>query len=93
MKENKVDITFIVSGTAITLEANLNQTLKGLVQKALVEAKESGDPEQWGFFVEEGSGMVELDATIKVEDALKRATTIYLNKKAGAAGDRRPIGF
>ncbi|MFC1589726.1 DUF2604 domain-containing protein [Pseudomonadota bacterium] len=86
MSKNKVEIEIVVSGTAITLEATPNQTLQSLVAQALKKANEAGDPEQWGFFVEEGSEMVELDANIKVEDALTRAVTIYLNKKAGAAG-------
>jgi hypothetical protein len=86
MNKNKVEIAIVVSGTAVTLEANSNQTLKSLVEKALKAANEAGDPEQWGFFVEEGKEMVELDANLKVEEALKRGQTIYLNKKAGAAG-------
>jgi hypothetical protein len=86
MNKNEVELTIVVSGAAITLEANPNQTLKSLVVQALKAANEAGDPEQWGFFVEEGKEMVALDANIKVEDALKRATTIYLNKKAGVAG-------
>lgn len=86
MKKNEVEITLVVSGSAIELEANPHQTLKSLVEQALKKANESGDPEQWGFFVEKGKEMVDLDAKTKVEDALKLATTIYLNKKAGAAG-------
>lgn len=85
-KEQKVKIEIIVSGAAITLEVSPNQTLQSLVERALKQANEASDPEQWGFFVEEGKEMVELDANLKVEDILKRAKTIYLNKKAGAAG-------
>jgi hypothetical protein len=85
-KEQKIKIEIIVSGAAITLEVSPNQTLQSLVERALKQANEASDPEQWGFFVEEGKEMVELDANLKVEDILKRAKTIYLNKKAGAAG-------
>ena len=86
-KQNqKTELTVIVSGAAVTLEVNNNQPLKSLVEKALKEASEAGDPEQWASFVEEGSDMVEIDANLKVEDVLARAQTIYLNKKAGAAG-------
>ncbi len=85
-KEKEVEIKIVVSGTAITLEVNPNQTLQSLVEKALKQANEASDPEQWGFFVEEGNEMVEIDSNLKVEDVLKRANTIYLNKKAGAAG-------
>lgn len=86
MNKNKVELTIVVSGTGIKLEANTHQTLKSLVAQALKAANEAGDPEQWGFFIEQGKEMVGLDANIKVEDALKLETTIYLNKKAGAAG-------
>lgn len=85
-KEDKVEIEIVVSGTAITLEVNSHQPLKSLVENALKKANEASDPEQWGFFVEEGKEMVELDENLKVEDALKRKTAIYLNKKAGVAG-------
>lgn len=86
MNKNKVELKIVVSGTAIMLEANTHQTLKSLVEQALKASNEAGDPEQWGFFVEQGKEMVELDANITVENALKRETTIYMNKKAGAAG-------
>jgi hypothetical protein len=56
------------------------------VEKALQLAGEASDPEQWGYFVEQGKDMAPLDETIKVEEALERRQTIYLNKKAGAAG-------
>lgn len=85
-KDKKIELAIIVSGTPVTLEVNLNQPLKGLVEKALKEAGEVGDPEQWGFFVEEGKEMVAIDADLKVEEALKRPQPLYLNKKAGAAG-------
>jgi hypothetical protein len=85
-KEQKAELTIVVSGTPVTLEVNKNQPLKGLISKALKEASEASEPDQWGFFIEEGKDMVELDANTKVEDALERGLTVYLNKKAGAAG-------
>jgi hypothetical protein len=85
-QEKKTELTIVVSGTAVTLAVNLNQPLKSLVEKALQLAGEASDPEQWGYFVEQGKDMAPLDETIKVEEALERRQTIYLNKKAGAAG-------
>jgi hypothetical protein len=85
-KEKKVDFVIVVSGAAITLSVNLNQPLKSLIEKALKEAGEVGDPSQWGFFVEKGGEMVDLNDGLKVEEVLKGEQTVYLNKKAGAAG-------
>lgn len=85
-KEGKTDIVIVVSGTAVTLNVSKNQPLKSLVEKALEAAEEASDPAQWGFFIEQGKEMVDLDGSLKVEEVLERGLTIYLNKKAGAAG-------
>jgi hypothetical protein len=85
-QNQKAELTVVVSGAPITLEVNKNQPIKSLIEKALKEANEAGDPKQWGYFIEEGSEMVELDGNLKVEEVLARTQTVYLNKKAGAAG-------
>jgi hypothetical protein len=86
VQEPKTELDVVVSGAAVTLEVNLNQPLKSLVEKALKEANEASDPAQWGFFVEEGKKMTGIDENLKIEEFLKREQTLYLNKKAGVAG-------
>lgn len=85
-QEQKTVFTIVVSGAPVSLEVNLNQPLKSLIEKALKEASEASDPAQWGFFVEEGNKMTGIDENLKVEEFLERAQTLYLNKKAGVAG-------
>lgn len=85
-KKEEVELKISVSGTEITLEANPNQTLQSLVEKALREAKEASDPAQWGFFTHKGAEMVAVDMTMKAGDAAKQYDVLYLNKKAGITG-------
>jgi len=85
-KQEEVVLKISVSGTEITLEANLNQPLQSLVEKALKEAKEASDPAQWGFFIQNGAEMVAVDMAMKAGDAAKQYDILYLNKKAGITG-------
>lgn len=85
-KRKDVTLKIIVSGTEVKLEANPHQTLVSLIEQALKAAGEASDPDQWGFFVEKDKEMVSLDLHMKVEEVLEHHDTVYLNKKAGAAG-------
>ncbi len=85
-KKEEVVLKISVSGTEIRLEANPNQPLQSLVEKALKDAKEASDPAQWGFFIQNGAVMVAVDMAMKASDASEQYDILYLNKKAGITG-------
>lgn len=85
-EEKEISLKIVVSGTEITLEANPHQPLQSLIEKALKEAGEASQPDQWAFYVKDGAEMVAVDLHMKAEDAAAQYDVLYLNKKAGAAG-------
>ncbi|HUX90584.1 MAG TPA: DUF2604 domain-containing protein [Gallionellaceae bacterium] len=84
--KKEISLKIVVSGTEITLEANPHQPLQSLIEKALQEAGEASQPDQWAFYVKAGAEMVAVDLQMKAEDAAAKYDVLYLNKKAGAAG-------
>ncbi len=84
--EKDVVLKISVSGTEISLEANPNQPLQSLVEKALKDAGQASTPDQWAFYINKDNTMVAVDMAMKAGDAAAQFAILYLNKKAGVTG-------
>lgn len=82
--DNKIVLKIIVSGNPITLEVNVHQPLKSLMEKAFKEAEVIGGDENWYFSDEAGN---ELNSESKISElGLTNNQIILLNQRAGVAG-------
>lgn len=85
MADHKLNLVFIVNGTPVNLEVNVNQPLHSILGQVLSKAGVPGDaqPEKWEFNY---NGNV-LDANKKIgEFGFPAGAQIFLNLKAGVAG-------
>ena len=86
MKEDKkIELTIIVSGKPVQIEANENSPLKSLIGKALEETGNTGQKkENWEF--KNAAGDI-LDAEKKISElGFSDGAKLYLNPKAGVGG-------
>lgn len=83
--KNKVALTIVVNGDAVSVEANMNAPLHTVITKALSESGNLGQPpENWELKDEAGAV---LDASKKIEElGLVAGQKLFLSLKAGAAG-------
>ncbi len=83
--KNKIVLTVVVSGTSTEVEANVNSRLHTVVNKALEQTGNTGQPpENWEL--RDASGKT-LDTESKVEDSgIVENVTLFLNLKAGVGG-------
>jgi hypothetical protein len=84
-KPNKIRLVVVVNGDPVDVEANLNAPLQTVVNKALDESENQGQPpENWELRTEGG---VILDTTQKVSTfGFVDGTVLVLSLKAGALG-------
>ena len=85
MNEQKLSIIVVVNGQPVTVEGNVNAPLIPLIQHALNESGNSGQPaENWEL--RDAAGNV-LDPTRKLaETGVVGGATLFLNLKAGVGG-------
>jgi hypothetical protein len=82
---NKVQLTIVVNGEPVEVQANLNAPLQTAVNKALSESENEGQPPQnWELRTEAG---VLLDTALKVSSfGFADGTVLVLSLKAGVLG-------
>ncbi len=83
--KNKIVLTVVVSGTSTEVEANVNAPLRTVVNKALEQTGNTGQPpENWEL---RDAGGTTLDTESKIEDfEIVEGGTLFLNLKAGVGG-------
>ncbi len=83
--KNKIVMTVVVSGESTRVEANVNAPLHTVVNKALEQTKNTGQPpENWEL---RDAGGKTLDTESKIEDSgIVEGVTLFLNLKAGVGG-------
>jgi len=87
MAGNKILIAVIVNGQPATVEANAHAPLKTIIEKALHETGNAGQPaENWEL--RDTAGAL-LDVDRKIEDfGFPPDVRLFLNLKAGIGGGR-----
>lgn len=82
---NQLDLIIVVSGSPTPVRANLHQSLEHLVQEALHESGNLGQPSaDWELRTESG---VLLDQSLQIGSVgLHEGQTLFLNPRAGAGG-------
>lgn len=85
MADNKITLTVIVNGTAHEVEGNVNAPLLTIVEKALQQSNNMGQPIQnWELRDEPGNI---LDVNKKIcEYGFLGSTKLFLSIKAGVGG-------
>lgn len=85
MSKNKSTITVVVNGQPTEVEANVNAPLRTVVNKALEQTENTGQPpENWELRDADGRT---LDLGNKIEDSgIVEGATLFLNLKAGVGG-------
>jgi hypothetical protein len=85
MDDQKLSIIVVVNGQPVTVEGNVNAPLIPLIQHALNESGNSGQPaENWEL--RDAAGNV-LDPGRKLGDTgVAGGATLFLNLKAGVGG-------
>ena len=85
MSDNKISLIVVVNGQPVTVEGNLHAPLLPLIQHALHESGNSGQPvENWEL--RDAAGNV-LDPARKLgEIGVVAGATLFLNLKAGVGG-------
>jgi Protein of Unknown function (DUF2604). len=86
MAKNKETLTIVVSGEPVNIEVNLNAPLKNVVERALGQTGNVGQPLDKWELKDHGGALLDLDK--KVGDyGFAAGTKLFLNLKAGVAGD------
>jgi len=85
MTDQKITLTIIVGTVPTTVETNANAALASVIEKALNEAQQIGQPpDQWELKDEPGNV---LEPQKKPSDyGLLNGATLYLSLKAGIGG-------
>jgi len=80
-----IDVIVVVSGTPQPIRVNIHQKLEQLVEEALRESGNVGQPaSEWEMRSENGQ---QLDITMRIMDAgVVAGETLFLNPRAGAGG-------
>lgn len=85
MANNKIDITVVVNGVSTVVEANVNTPLLTVVNKALADTHNTGQPaERWELRDEEGN-LYETNRKIE-EYNFPEGITLYLTLRLAQAG-------
>jgi hypothetical protein len=83
--EKKIHIVFVVSGTPVKLNVELDETLAVVFPEAVKKAEIAGDPklDDWEFSFDK----VVLDVNKPIREfGFPEDAQVFLSKKAGAAG-------
>ncbi|MEJ7791964.1 MAG: DUF2604 domain-containing protein [Gaiellaceae bacterium] len=82
---NKIDVTVVVNGSPVVVEANQNAPLHTVISKALQQTGNSGQPpENWEL--RDAAGTL-LDGSKKIEDfGFPADVRVFLSLKAGVGG-------
>lgn len=85
MTDQKITLTIIVGTVPTTVETNTNAALASVIEKALKDAEQIGQPpDQWELKDEPGNV---LEPQKKPSDyGLLNGATLYLSLKAGIGG-------
>jgi Protein of Unknown function (DUF2604) len=85
MSDNQIAVNVIVNGQPVSVQANIKAPLRTLVEHALHDSGNSGQPtENWEL--RDAAGHV-LDLTRKLEDSgIAAGANLFLNLKAGVGG-------
>lgn len=87
----KDTITIVVNGTAVEVKANDNAPLHTIVNKALADTQNSGQPAT-NWDLKTASGQI-LDQSKKIgEFNFPENVVLYLSLKAGAGGEIGSVG-
>jgi hypothetical protein len=86
MANPKETLTVVVGGTSTEIDANPNAPLESVIEKALSQTKNVGQPKE-NWELKDASGNA-LDTHTKVGALIAAGAIVYLNLKAGAAGAR-----
>ncbi|MER9548332.1 DUF2604 domain-containing protein [Mesorhizobium sp. M0322] len=82
---NKINLTIIVNGEPVSVEANVNAPLHTIIAKALTDSGNVGQPPENWELKDEGGAV--LDASKKIEEiGIAAGQKLFLSLKAGAAG-------
>ncbi|MER8541438.1 DUF2604 domain-containing protein [Mesorhizobium sp. M1334] len=82
---NKINLTIIVNGEPVSVEANVNAPLHTIIAKALTDSGNVGQPPENWELKDEGGAV--LDASKKIEEiGMAAGQKLFLSLKAGAAG-------
>jgi hypothetical protein len=83
--QKNIDLIVVVSGTPQPVRVNIHQKLEHLVEEALRESGNVGQPaSEWELRSENGQ---QLDITMRIMDAgVIAGETLFLNPRAGAGG-------
>ncbi len=84
-QKHQIDLNVIVNGQPTPVKANVEEPIKTLIERALQESGNSGQPiANWEL--RDASGQV-LDPNRKIEEFnLQPGATLFLNLKAGIGG-------
>ncbi|MER9362865.1 DUF2604 domain-containing protein [Mesorhizobium sp. M0500] len=83
--KNKINLTIIVNGEPVSVEANVNAPLHTIIAKALTDSGNVGQPPENWELKDEGGAV--LDASKKIEEiGIAAGQKLFLSLKAGAAG-------
>lgn len=86
MADKKITLEVVVNGSPTPVEANVNQPLRGIKEKALDKSGNSAGqpPENWEF--RDAPGAV-IDESRKIgELGLTEGSRVFLNLRAGVGG-------
>jgi hypothetical protein len=85
MPDNKILLAVIVNGQPATVEANVNAPLKTIIEKALHDTGNAGQPPDNWELRDAAGALLDLDRKIKDFDFPEDAR-LFLNLKAGVGG-------
>lgn len=81
---NHEKLTVVVGGVPTEVDVNANAALESVVEKALQQTKNVGQPKE-NWELKDGAGNL-LDAQSKIAVYLASGAKVYLNLKAGIGG-------
>lgn len=83
-KENKVTLSIVVAGNPTEVEANENAALQSVVEHALKQSGNVGQPADAYELKDERGNLLAMN--LKVREVLAGGVLMFLSLKAGAAG-------
>jgi hypothetical protein len=85
MPNNRETLTIVVNGNPVVIEVNLNAPLRTVIEKALHESGNNGQPPQNWELRSEGGELLDLSQKIG-EYNFPETIKLFLNLKAGIGG-------
>jgi hypothetical protein len=82
---NQIDLTVVVNGQPVMVQANTHEQLQALINQAFSKSGNQGQPVA-NWELRDGNGQI-LDSTKKLGDyGVVTGATLFLNLKAGVGG-------